>query len=110
MNKVKVAKCYIQEDILSTHKVEVGSVFHSVVDRDIGYIGLNLDYILPHLSNLDKEDVELVLKYLIYEFSKENLQVKNLDIQQSDLLEVLTQNHVNLIQFSKPFEAKFKQK
>mgnify|MGYP001183578842 CR=1 FL=1 len=102
MNKVKVAKCYIREDILSSHKVEIGSVFHSVVDRDIGFVESDMDHILPKLESLNKEDVELLLKYLAYEFSKENLRDKNLNIQQSDLLETMTQNHVNLIQFDVP--------
>lgn len=102
MSKVKIAKCYIQEDILSNYKVEIGSVFHSVADEDIGFIELGIDYILPQLRNLDKEDVELILQYLTYEFSKENLQDKGLDIKHSDLLETMTWNHINLIRFDKP--------
>lgn len=102
MSKVKVAKCYIREDILSNHKAEIGSVFHSTVDRNIGFVESGMEHILPKLESLNKEDVELLLKYLTYEFSKENLRDKNLNIQQSNLLEVMTQNHVNLIQFDAP--------
>ena len=102
MSKVKIAKCYIQEDMLSNHKVEVGSVFHSAVDRDIGFVESDMDHILPKLESLNKEDIELIFAYLTYEFSKENLQDKGLDIKHSDLLETMTWNHINLVRFDKP--------